>query len=185
MLKCKTGAMLFRSLQMLATGIILLAACPVCAATDQADLSVGMKTLPLLTTKITGVATLAIVYDPDNPTSKEEADGIKAVLDSGFEAPGDLKLIGALVPVGNLGKMARSRIAILTGGLSAYYDAISAAAENNSILTMSTDLNCVKSNKCVLGIASKPRVEIYFSKAAADAAKISFAEAFTMLVKLI
>lgn len=158
---------------------------PADAATDREDLAVGMRTLPLLTTAIIGEATLAIVYDPDNHASKEEADGIKAILDSEFEAPGDLKLVSALVPVGNLAKMAGSRIAVLTGGLSAHYDAISAAAASSSILTMSTDMSCVRSNKCVLGIVSKPHVEIYFSKTAADAAKISFAEAFTMLAKLI
>jgi len=163
---------------------IMMIAASAFAATDQADLAVGMKTLPLLTNKITGTASLAIIYDPANPASKEEANGIKAVLDSGFEAP-DLKLTGVLVPVGDLGKMAGSRIAILTGGLSAHYDAINNAAISNSVLTMSTDLDCVRANKCVLGLVSKPHVEIYYSKAAADAAKISFGQVFAMLVKQI
>lgn len=50
---------------------------------------------------------------------------------------------------------------------------------------MSTDLGCVKANKCILGLVSKPSVDIYYSKSAADAAKITFSPAFTMLVKQI
>lgn len=168
-------------------GLLLLLATPVLAfaETDKSDLSVGMKTLPLLTDKITGNASLAIIYDPSNPASQREAGNVKAILDSGFEAPGDLKLRGVLVPVGDLGKLSGSRVAILTGGLRGYYDAISRAASSRSILTMSTDMACVQAGKCVLGIASKPHVEIYYSKEAADNAKISFGQVFTLLVKQI
>jgi hypothetical protein len=43
----------------------------------------------------------------------------------------------------------------------------------------------VKSGKCVLGIISKPRVEILYNEAAAEAAHISFAATFLMLVQRI
>jgi hypothetical protein len=155
------------------------------AATDAEDLSVGIKTLPLLTNKITGTATLAIIFDPTNSASKDEASKIKAILDGGFEAPGDLKLIGILVPVSDLKRLEGSKIAVITSGLSAYFNSINHAAAANNILTISTDLNCVENNKCILGIISKPHVEIYFSKTAADEAQITFGQAFNMLVKQI
>ncbi len=144
-----------------------------------------MKTLPLLTNKITGTTTLAILFDPANAASKQEASGIKAILDGNFVGPDELKLNGMLVPVNDLSKITGSKLAILTDGLSAHYDAISAAAISNGTLTMSTDLGCVQANKCVLGIVSKPHVEIYYSKAAAEAARITFGQVFTMLVKQI
>jgi hypothetical protein len=174
---------------LVAACIIMLAASafagPASAITDKADLSVGMKTLPLLTNKIIGTARLAIIFDPANTASKEEADGIKAILDEGFEAPGDLKLTGVLLPVDDLEKMAGSKIAILTDGLSRHYNAISNVAAKNEVLTMSTDLGCVQTNKCVLGIVSKPHVKIYYSKTAADTANVRFGQVFTMLVKQI
>ena len=181
----KVGGFTFSFRGMLAAGSIMMLASSALAATDQTDLSVGIKTLPLLTNKIEGSAKIAIVFDPANGASKQEAGGIKAILDAGFEAPGDLKLTGVLVPVGDLATMADSKIAILTSGLSTHFDAISTAAASNSILTMSTDLSCVQANKCILGIVSRPNVEIYYSKTAADAAKISFSQAFKMLVKQI
>jgi hypothetical protein len=174
-----------RALLPLITLCVALACAPCTAATDRADLSVGMKTLPLLTNKIEGSVTVAIVFDPASPVSRDDANNIKAIFDGGLEVPGDLKLNGLLVPVNELDKMGGTRIAVLAEGLGPHYEAISAAASAGRILTMSTDLSCVQSNKCVLGMVSKPHVEIYYSKSAADAAKISFGQVFTMLVKQI
>lgn len=162
---------------------ITLITSPAFAATERSDLSFGIKTLPLLTNKLTGTASLAIVFDPANTASKDEASSIKAIVDEEINVTGDLKIVGVLVPISDLGKMAGSKIALLTGGLNAHYDAIRNAASENGVLTMSTDLACVQANKCVLGLVSKPHVEIYYSKTAADAAKISFGQVFTMLVK--
>ena len=155
------------------------------AATDQADLTVGIKTLPLLVDRITGTTTMAIIYDPANPASKSEADEIKSIVDKGLEAPGELKLVSKLVPVDELAALSGSKIAILTSGLSAHYDAIGKTASANAVLTMSTDLGCVQANKCILGIVSKPHVEIYYSKVAAEAAHINFGQVFALLVKQI
>ncbi len=157
----------------------------VSAATDEADISVGMKTLPLLSDAITGTTFLAIIYDPSNAASVKEADGIKSIIDRKLETPDDLKLVGTLVPVGELQKLSASKIAFLTGELGSYYNAIGTVSARNHVLTMSTDLGCVQANQCVLGITSKPHVQIYFSQGAANAAQITFGQVFMMLVKKI
>lgn len=163
----------------------ILSATPGHAATTQVDVSVAIKTLPLLTSKLPNSVQVAILFDPSSPASKMEADGIKAILNEGQLETRGVKFTGILVPVNDLGKMVGSRIAFLTGGLAAHYDAIHDTAANNNILTISTDLACVRANKCVLGIMSQPSVEIYYSKTAADTTKIVFGPAFTMLVKQI
>jgi hypothetical protein len=155
-------------------------------ATDQLDLKVGLKVLPLLTNKITGTAVAAIVYEPSNPESKVDADAIKSVIDGGLEAPGGVKLTGVLVPSNDLGKLSDAKIVFMVAGLTAAsQDAVSKATSDASALTISTNLDYVKANKCVIGVVSKPSVQIYYSKAAADAGKIGFAQAFTMLVNQI
>lgn len=152
-------------------------------AMDRTDLIIGMKTLPLLNTKISGNIKVAIVYDPAQSSSEQEANSLKSIIDSGLDLPGDLSVDGVMVPTTQMGKIAGSRIALITTGLDNYYNAISATSSQNKILTMSTDLNCVRQNKCVLGIISKPRVEIYYSRIAAENAQISYGEAFTTLIK--
>jgi hypothetical protein len=150
-------------------------------ATDQTDLTVGLKTLPLLNNKITGTAVAAVVFDPANAESKADADAIKAVIDGGLEAPGGVKLTSLMVPVSEIAKISGAKIAFVTK--AACTDATSAAAASGGVLTISTDIDCVKAGKSILGVVSKPSVEIYYSKAAGDAAKVGFSQAFSMLAK--
>lgn len=152
-------------------------------AMDKLDLAIGMKTLPLLNNQITGNIKVAILYDPAKASSKQEAENIKSVIDGGLDLPADLNPDGTVIPINQLDKLADIKIAIVTSNLESHYDAISNAASKYGILTMSTDLDCVRMNKCILGIVSKPRVEIYYSKSAAESARISFKQAFAPLLK--
>src|SRR5262249_25135340 len=116
--------------------------------------------------------------------SKADADAIKAAIDGGIEAPGGGKLTATQVGIGETAKLSGAKIAFIARGVPvSAFDAINNAAAANGVLTMTTDLDCVRANKCILGIVSKPSIEIYYSKAASDAAKIGFSQAFAMLVK--
>jgi hypothetical protein len=154
-------------------------------ATDQKDLVVGLKTFPLLDNKITGTAAAAIIFDPANPSSKADADSIKAAMGATAWPVAGVTLTPLMIPVSELAKLSQAKVAVVAQGTSASFGAIATAASSAGVLTMSTDLDCVKGGKCILGIVSNPTVEIYYSKAAGDAAKITFSPAFTMLVKQI
>lgn len=153
------------------------------ADTDKADLSVAMKVLPLLDETLPEAAGLAVVFNPGDDASKQEAEKIKTILGEGIQVPGGLKLTSILVPANDLSKITNNKIVVLTSGLSAYYNAISNAVAGRNVLTLSTDLECVKKHECILGIVSKPHVEIYYSKEAAEKAKIRFGQVFALLVK--
>lgn len=151
-------------------------------ATDMLDLKVGLKVLPLLNEKIKSPAVVGIVYDPAKPESKAEAESIKSLIDGGVTAPGGIKLISMLIGVGEMKKLSDAKMAFLSGSLSAAdLDVAGKEAAMANVLTFSTHLSYVKENKCVLGIVSKPSVQIFYSPVAADAGKISFAQAFIML----
>jgi len=166
-----------------ATLLLWFALASPAAATERLDIQVGTKALPLLTNKMSGDVPMAVVYDPANADSKTDAEGIKKNVDDGIDAPGGIKLSAMLVGVGELSKLSTAKIAFLTPGLSAHFDAIGAAAAGAGVLTISTDIECVKAGKCILGVATKPSVTMYYSKAASEAAKITFSQAFTLLVK--
>jgi hypothetical protein len=153
-------------------------------ATDRLDLSVGLKTLPLLTNKILGPAIVAIVFDPASAESMADADAIKGSFDEGLGGPGSVALNGVLTSASDLGAIDRAKIIVVAKGVGqSALDAVAAAADATGALSISTDLDCVKAQKCVLGIISKPNVEIYISRRAAEAAKVEFAPAFTMLAR--
>lgn len=153
------------------------------AATEQKDIVVGLKSLPLLTNKLSGDIPMAVVYDPANAASKADAEAIKKIVDGGVDVPGGGKLSAALVGIGELSKLSGQKIAFVTPGLTSSYAAIGTAAAAGGVLTMTTDIDCVKAAKCVIGVVSAPAVTIYFSKAASEAAKIEFSSAFAMLAK--
>ncbi|MDR3449134.1 MAG: hypothetical protein P4M15_05210 [Alphaproteobacteria bacterium] len=161
---------------------ILLAISNPAWATESSDLSVALKTLPLLTAQIASPATVAIIYDPANPASEADAQKMRSILESELQAPGDVKLIVRMVGTTGLSGLAGAAIAFLANGISPQdYDAIATAAAG--ALTICTDLPCVEANKCVLGIVSRPRVEVYYSPSAAEKSKVHFVSAFTMLAK--
>ncbi|MBV8061553.1 MAG: hypothetical protein JO126_00660 [Alphaproteobacteria bacterium] len=153
-------------------------------ATDQKDLAVAEKTLPLLQDKLSGNVNVAIIYDPAVSTSKADADAIKAALEGNSSAAG-ATLVPVMVTPTELSKLGQAKLALVAYGMKTSFDAIATAAATSGTLTISADLECVKANKCVLGVVSSPTVDIYYSKTAADAGKIVFAPAFTMLVKQI
>ncbi len=155
----------------------------VASATERADIVAGLNALPLLTSKLTGDITMAVIYDPADAVSSAEATGIKAIVDAGMPVPGGGKLSAILVGVGELSKLARAQIAFVTKGLTQYYADISTATSAASILTITTDIDCVSAAKCILGVATKPGITIYFSKTASDSAKIEFMQEFIMLAK--
>lgn len=166
----------------LAVGGVLMANQPAKAASDR-DVLVGIKTLSMLNGDLPSPLVMGIVYDPANAESKASAESIKAVLDRGVKTSEGEKVSGLLVPLSELGKSPKMSVAFVTPGVKDHFDAIGRMAAANNILTMTSDIDCVRANKCVLGIASKNVVEIYFSRAASEMAKVDFDSAFIMLIK--
>lgn len=149
--------------------------------TESTDVLVGLKTFPMLDSFPSGAVVVGIVYNPAVAESKTDAEAIKAVLDSNVKSTG--KVSGLMVPVSDLGKLAQVKVAFVAKGVKGHFDDVAQMAAAHNVLTMSTDMDCVRANKCVLGIISKPIVEIYFSRIASESAKIDFDPAFIMLIK--
>ena len=162
--------------------IITFALAPLTAqAMDEFDLSVGFKTLPLLENKMSGVVPVAIIYDPKIPESQAEANAINKIIVGGFRAPHDIRLSPIMVSVDDLSALSAAKIGLLTKGSCT--DKVASFAKSQRILTMSSELDCVKSDRSVLGIVSRPTIDIYLSEPAADEAKVSFSPAFVMIAE--
>jgi hypothetical protein len=50
-------------------------------------------------------------------------------------------------------------------------------------MTVSTDMACVQSGQCVMGVQSAPSVRIVVNRGAAGASSVSFAAAFAMMIE--
>ena len=152
--------------------------------TDRIEIGLALKSLPLLTQKITGSAVMAVVYNADSPGSKADAVSIKKIMDDGYPVPGGVKLTAQLVSTADLAALSGAKIAFVAGGLGDKdFQALSLAVRGSGILTVSADQACVQSGGCIIAVAARPVVTITYNRAAAENAGVSFAPAFIMLAK--
>jgi len=125
---------------------------------------------------------VALVRDPNNPDSVEEATQVDAAIGSGIDV-GRLHLTVTDVAVDQLDRATNVDVIWLTKGLSDRDFARAAEIANrNHAVSVSSDLSCVQDELCVLGVQARPTVRIILSAAAATKAGIDFQPAFRMMV---
>ena len=130
--------------------------------------------------RMTGSVVAAIIYEPGNAASENEARSIE-------RAVGDAMVVGSArlqprrVSTSALQGLAGVRLAFVTRGIN--YRAIAATTASRSILTISADPACAQAGYCVVAISAVPRVQIIVSRAASRAANLRFNSSFLMLVR--
>lgn len=155
---------------------------PVLADVGVKDIQVLARTIGFTAPPMTGAVKVAIIADASVAQSQKDADALKEIMGSGFPA-GAATLSPVMVTPAQLdGGLDGVAIAFVTGGLAAHHGRIFAATNGKKVLTVSTDLACVQAGRCVMGIKTDPKVEIIVNKSAAEAAALSFAPAFRMMV---
>jgi hypothetical protein len=153
-------------------------AAPAMAETTTRDLEVIGRALGFVEGASGSDRTVAIVYDA---ASEAEAQALASAMSGGLSA-GRVTLNGRLVSSSDLSGLSGVDAAVLLG--SAASDSNVASAVNSSgAMSVSTDMSCVESGGCVMGVQSAPSVRIVVNRANANAASVSFAAAFAMMIE--
>ena len=160
----------------------IAAIAPGAAAAPRADTNVQVagRILSYLQPPVSGSVSAAIIYQPGDAASENEARSIERALGTGLVV-GSLRLQPRRVPVNALDRLAGAKVAFVTRGTD--YRAVAAATAPRSILTISSDPACTRAGYCVVTISSAPRLQIIVSKAATRAARLRFNTSFLMLNK--
>ncbi len=154
---------------------------PLTASADGArEVQVAGRTLTFLDNGPTGKVVFGVVFDPSKPASVAEKDEVMAALGSGMTV-GAVTIVGKPVEASSVGGVAGVGALYLTHGVN--YAAAGAAAKSKKILSISSDMACVQSGACVMGVAASPKVEIVVNSATASAVGASFKAAFKMMIK--
>jgi hypothetical protein len=143
-------------------------------ATTPRDLQVIARAVGFVNGLPRGVVNVAVVDGPG-------ADAVMAAMANGVSA-GGLTLNPRRVALNALATSG-ARVIIVPEGQGASHAAIASAARGMRAVTVSTDMSCVRAGRCVVGVASSPRVEIVVSRIAAAAADISFGQAFRVMIR--
>jgi hypothetical protein len=144
------------------------------------EVQVAGRTLTFLDNGPSGKVTFAVVFDPSKPASVAEKDEVMAALGAGM-AVGAVTVVGKAVDVGSVAGTSGVGAFYLTHGVN--YASVGAAAKSKKILSISSDMACVQSGACVMGVAASPKVEIVVNSASAGAVGASFKAAFKMMIK--
>lgn len=146
------------------------------AQTSERDLEVVGRALSFLEGASGSARTVAIVFAPGDAA---EAEALYAAMAGGLSA-GRVTLNSQLIPLGQ--RVSGVDAALFVGEASADSAAVRAAT-SAGVLTVSTNLSCVRAGDCVMGVQSAPPVQILVHRAAADTASIRFSTAFSMMVE--
>jgi hypothetical protein len=150
-------------------------------ATSLKDIQVGIRGVEFLADPPRGQVEVAIIGDPHNKASIQDAQSIIGWL--GAAKGGKVEFVPTMTDVRGLEKAPPMRVAIVAAGMEAHFAAILDYARRNNTLTITADLACVKSGNCVLGVATDPNVEVIVSRQASTTCGVDFVRAFRMMVK--
>ncbi|MDR3438634.1 hypothetical protein [Telmatospirillum sp.] len=151
-------------------------------ATTLNELKVGVRVFDFLKSAPHGPTPLAVIFDGRNGASVDDARAIVGWVNSGVSSI-KATFVPSLFDVHQLDAAADYRIAIVADGTDASYELIRDYALRNLVLTVSSDLSCMRFGSCTVGIASTPRVEVVINREVATSCGIEFSEAFRMMVR--
>ncbi len=163
-------------------GALLFVAPAVSHADTAKDLGVAARALTFLENGPSGRATLGVVFDPSKPASVAEKNALMAALGSGYAA-GALTLVGKPVEASDVAGVSGVQALFVTGGVN--YAAVGAAAKGRKLITIGSDIACVRSGGCAMGVATDPKVDITVNRATAAAVGATFKAAFRMMINVI
>lgn len=158
---------------------LLLGAAPTCSV-EALNVPVASRVIAFVQPPYVGTVLAAIVFEPGSAASEAEADAIEQEIIAGDIGRNALHV--RRVPSSALAGLNGVKIAFVTSGIRGQQE-LAEVASRYSVLTITSDLACVRASYCVLGVSNTSRAQIVVNRAAAHACRIRFGTAFLMLVK--
>ena len=161
--------------------VVLLTAVPAFADYGAQSMALVARALTFAPDYSNTRVRVALIIDPNNPTSVEEArEIVSASRNEAQLSSVHMEMIN--VPIAEIDGMPDADVYWITRGLRPYYKKVAAIATSRRRLSASSDLDCAAEQLCVLGVQARPSVKIVLSSAAASRCGISFQPVFRMMV---
>lgn len=145
------------------------------------DLQVAIRAFSFAYDMPKGDLEIEIVYNPASSDSVNEVNRLRQDIASGGKI-GDRVVRYKLVTIAEMGSTG-NKIAYISHGMQKDYDAIFTKAKDKSLLTFTTDFQCVAVQKCVMGIKAEPNIKIEVSRAATVASGLEFSQALKLMIR--
>lgn len=164
-------------------GVILaitLSAMPASAEITQNDMLVAGRAIGFINNLPPGAVRIGIVYDPGIAQSSQQAAELSALMRNGLRI-GSLTLVPVMVSIGNFDGNGVA-LYFLTEGVGAAAAKVGRASRDRKISCVTFDLNQVRNGTCVIGVQSRPRIEVIVNRAAAQASGTILSAVFRMMI---
>ncbi len=160
---------------------LLLATPALHAEVTATDIQVAARALSFVADPPSGTVRVGIVYAPGNRKSTQQAQALRSLLAEGFRV-GPLELKPVLVEAGAVAT-ANVGLYFLTSHLTpAETPRFATRGSNPRTLCITTDITQVRNGNCLLGVRSKPKVEVLVNRATALEQGVTFSTVFRVMI---
>lgn len=153
---------------------------PVHAEILMQDLQIAARALSFMETPLTGSVRAGIVYSARDQRSVRQAEELERLFERGLRL-GSLNVSSVRVEIGQVAR-ADVDLFLMTDFVGNAGDQRDILSGTKSVPCVTTDIELVREGVCMMGIRSKPKVEILINHAAARKSGITFATVFRMLI---
>jgi len=153
---------------------------PARAQVTQSDLLVAGRALGFVNNLKQEDVRIGIVYDPGIARSAQEAAEISAMMAGGLRV-GGLFLKPVMIPIDML-TSAGVEALFLTDGLGTEAARVDRTSRKRKLPCITFDLAQVRNGNCAMGVRSRPKVEVFVNRAAADATGMDLAAVFRIMI---
>lgn len=152
-----------------------------CFATTLKDVQIDVRIVGFLGDPPPPRSPLAVIFDSRSKDSQEDARNIMTWLSAGADGA-KTSLLPVMVDVHHLDEVQGAQVGFVASATESGYAAILEFARRNGVVTISSELSCVRAGICTVGVASGPRVEVIVNRHVSEISGVKFTEAFRMMV---
>lgn len=164
-----------------ALACLLVVCVPARADVTTADVQVAARALSFVTNPLKGAVRVGIVYAAGNPKSVQQAQSLRSMLGSGLKV-GNLELRPVLVKSTDVAS-ADVDLFFLTEYMTAVETPKQLGTDaGRPLLCVTNDIGQVRRGACVMGVRSRPKVEVFVNRASAAANQINFSTVFRVMI---
>lgn len=171
----------FHALTRFALAALLVICLPARADVTTADVQVAARALSFVSNPLSGAVRVGIVYAAGNPKSVQQAQSLRRMLGNGLKV-GNLELRPVLVKSTDVAA-ADVDLFFLTEFMTVNETPRKLGHRaQQSILCVTTDIAQVRRGACVMGVRSRPKVEVFVNRPSATENSISFSTVFRVMI---
>lgn len=158
----------------------LAAATAVRADVSATDLQVAARALSFMEEPLDGTVRVGILHSPSDARSMQDAQALRSLIGSGMRV-GSMDLRAVMVPTNQI-QTADVDLLFITNHSGALEAHLARAIAAKGVPCVTTDLDEVRNGTCLMGVQSRPKVQILVNRAVAEASGIKFATVFRVMI---